>query len=306
MGSNMEDLIRLEAFNWLKEQTMVHGDVLPRKLLEEGFEFNGQKITLIGPKGIWKPRVFKKVPLSITTVYNGPYDDSITGDGFLQYRYRGTDPFHGDNVGLREAMKNQIPLIYFYGIVPGKYLAVWPVYIINDNPASLTFTIAADDVSTIERHLLSSHNIIVSDTSEIAVRKYITSSVKQRLHQKAFRERVLLAYSQQCAFCRIRHIQLLDAAHIIPDGEELGDPVVNNGLSLCKIHHAAFDSNIIGVTPDYIIEVREDILNEKDGPMLKHGIQELQHKKIILPRDKKMWPDRERLYIKYTKFKQTG
>lgn len=302
----MEEQIRLAAFNWLKEQTMIHGDVLPRKLLAEGFEFNGQRITLIGPQGIWKPRAFEKVPLSVTTVYNGPYDDSITNEGFLKYRYRGTDPFHRDNVGLREAMKNQIPLIYFYGIVPGKYLAVWPVYIINDNPASLTFTIAADDVSTIEQHLFPSHKIDISDNSEIAVRKYITSSVKQRLHQKAFRERVLLAYSQQCAFCRIRHIQLLDAAHIIPDGEELGDPVVNNGLSLCKIHHAAFDSNIIGVTPDYIIEVREDILKEKDGPMLKHGIQELQHNKIILPHDKEQWPDRERLYIKYMKFKQTG
>jgi len=302
----MEEQIRLAAFNWLKEQTMLYGEVLPRTLLEKGFEYNGQRVTLIGPKGIWKPKVFKNVPLSISTVYNGPYDDSITNDGFLQYRYRGIDPFHRDNVGLREAMKKQIPLIYFYGIVPGKYLAVWPVYIINDNPTSLTFTLAADDITTIENHLFNSFSSNVSDNSEIAVRKYITSSVKQRLHQKAFRERVLLAYSQQCAFCRIRHIQLLDAAHIIPDGEELGDPIVNNGLALCKIHHAAFDSNIIGVTPDYIIEVREDVLKEKDGPMLKHGIQQLQHNKIILPHDKEMWPDRERLYIKYTKFKQTG
>ncbi len=104
----------------------------------------------------------------------------------------------------------------------------------------------------------------------------------------------------------MKYTLLLDAAHIIPDGEELGDPIVNNGLSLCKIHHAAYDSNIIGVTPDYKIEVREDILHETDGPMLKHGIQELQSTKIILPHDKKAWPDRERLEIKYSRFKQTG
>ncbi|NLX77906.1 MAG: HNH endonuclease [Clostridiaceae bacterium] len=297
--------IRLAAFNWLKEQTMLYGDVLPRELLARGFEYDGQRITLLGPQGIWKPKALS-VPLSVTTVYDGPYDDAIDSGGFLQYRYRGTDPEHRDNKGLREAMEKQIPLIYFYGIVPGKYLAVWPVYIIGDNPSSLTFTIAADDISTIENHLFRSQGYNISSNSEIAVRRYITSSVRQRLHQKSFRERVLLAYSQQCAFCRIRHIQLLDAAHIIPDGEELGDPVVNNGISLCKIHHAAFDANIIGVTPDYIIEVREDILEEKDGPMLKHGIQELQHKKIILPHDKAKWPDRERLYIKYTKFKKTG
>jgi putative restriction endonuclease len=302
----MEEKIRLAAFQWLKEQVALHGDILPRTLLEQGFYYNGQRITLIGPQGIWKPKVFEKIPLSITTVYNSPYDDSLSGDGSFIYRYRGTDPFHRDNVGLREAMKREIPLIYFFGVVPSKYLAVWPVYIVNDNPNTLSFTVVADDMASIQNYLFGNTTKFISEDSQNAVRKYITSTVKNRLHQKAFRERVLLAYRQQCAFCRLKYALLLDAAHIIPDGEELGDPIVNNGLSLCKIHHAAYDSNIIGVTPDYKIEVREDILHETDGPMLKHGIQELQSTKIILPHDKKAWPDRERLEIKYSRFKQTG
>ena len=86
----------------------------------------------------------------------------------------------------------------------------------------------------------------------------------------------------------------------------MGDPIVINGLSLCKIHHAAFDSNIIGITPDFKIEIREDILRETDGPMLKHGIQELQSQKIILPSSRNLWPDRERLSIRYAKFRETG
>lgn len=302
----MEEKIRLAAFQWLKEQVALHGDILPRTLLEQGFYYNGQRITLIGPQGIWKPKVFEKIPLSITTVYNSPYDDSLSGDGSFIYRYRGTDPFHRDNVGLREAMKREIPLIYFFGVVPSKYLAVWPVYIVNDNPNTLSFTVVADDMASIQNYLFGNTTKFISEDSQNAVRKYITSTVKNRLHQKAFRERVLLAYKLQCAFCRLKYTLLLDAAHIIPDGEELGDPIVNNGLSLCKIHHAAYDSNIIGVTPDYKIEVREDILHETDGPMLKHGIQELQSTKIILPHDKKAWPDRERLEIKYSRFKQTG
>jgi putative restriction endonuclease len=44
-------------------------------------------------------------------------------------------------------------------------------------------------------------------------------------------------------------------------------PEVSNGLSLCKIHRAAFDRGIIGIRPDYAIEVREDALKEVDGPM---------------------------------------
>lgn len=302
----MEDQIRIAAFQWLKEQTSIFGDVLPRVLLEKGFECNGQRVTLIGPSGIWKPRVFEQVPLSITTIYDGPYEDSFNREGFLVYRYRGIDYFHRDNIGLREAMKLQIPLIYFHSIVPGKYLAIWPVYIIQDNPDYLSFTVAADELSSVENYIKQNKVNIVADSAEYARRSYITSIVKTRLHQKSFRERVLQAYKEQCAFCRLKHTQLLDAAHIIADGEELGDPIVINGLSLCKIHHAAFDSNIIGVTPDFNIKVREDILQETDGPMLKHGIQDFQNQRIILPHDKKLWPDQDRLFIKYTKFREAG
>ena len=201
-------------------------------------------------------------------------------------------------------MKQQTPLIYFYGIVPGKYLAIWPVYIVQDNPQSLSFTVAADDLDTLE-HTVKQNNG-VEEYLEYARRRYITAAVKSRLHQKSFRERVLHAYKEQCAFCRLRHTQLLDAAHIIPDGEILGDPIVKNGLSLCKIHHAAFDSNIIGVTPDFRIMVREDILMETDGPMLKYGIQELQNHQIFLPHDRNLWPDQDRLSIRYEKFRETG
>lgn len=302
----MEDQIRIAAFQWLKEQTILHGDVLPRTLLEKGFEFHGQQVTLVGPSGIWKPRVFEQIPLSITTIYEGPYEDSFTRDGFLNYRYRGTDPLHRDNVGLRQAMKGQVPLIYFHSIVKGKYLAVWPVFIIQDDPKSLQFTVAADELNSVKHYLQKSNINTVSDEVDYAKRSYITSAVKNRLHQKSFRERVLQAYKEQCTFCKLKHPQLLDAAHIISDGETLGDPVVVNGLSLCKIHHAAFDTNIIGVTPDYVIKVREDILLESDGPMLKHGIQELQNQKIILPYHKNLWPDRDRLLIRYEKFKEAG
>jgi putative restriction endonuclease len=98
----------------------------------------------------------------------------------------------------------------------------------------------------------------------------------------------------------------LDAAHIINDTEPLGDPIVPNGLTLCKIHHSAFDVNIIGISPDYQIHVREDILHEIDGPMLKHGIQELNNRKIILPKHRFDYPDRERLEMRYEKFLKVG
>ena len=302
----MEEKYRLQAFEWLAEQVRIFGDVLPRRLLEQGFYLDNQRVTLIGPSGIWKPKIFERVPISITTTYGGPYDDAFTPDNLLQYRYRGTDIYHRDNRGLREAMNKRIPLIYFFGIIPGRYLTVWPVYIIHDNPEKLSFTVAVDDVRSIYTYQAASGQGIEINDDDYAKRKYLTSTIKSRLHQKSFRERVLRAYQEQCAFCRLRHAQLLDAAHIIPDSDEYGDPAVTNGLSLCKIHHAAFDVNIIGVTPDYQIKIREDVLKEKDGPMLKFGIQELQDHKIILPTNRKMWPDQERLLIRYEKFSHVG
>ncbi len=52
---HMEEQVRLATFQWLKEQTDIYGEVLPRTLLEKGFDFAGQRVTHVGPAGIWKP-----------------------------------------------------------------------------------------------------------------------------------------------------------------------------------------------------------------------------------------------------------
>lgn len=292
---SIDKQIRLAAFNWLTKQVENYGDVLPRTVLQNGFIFQNEQIHLISAQGIFKPRQLE-LPLTITTSPKSPYKDSFDKDDFLLYKYRGKNPMHRDNVGLRKCMEENIPLIYFHGVIPGKYLAVWPVYIIGDNPDLLTFKVAADNQYEVE-----------SSASEVREgniyrRAYVTATVKRRLHQRGFRERVMAAYQSQCSFCQLRHEKLLDAAHIIADKEEEGIPSVNNGLALCKIHHAAFDQHIIGISPDYQIKVKEDVLREKDGPMLKHGIQELQDQQLILPKSKKAWPNKELLDLRYQKF----
>jgi putative restriction endonuclease len=302
MAQYMEDQIRLTAFNWLKTQSEIYDDVLPRKILESGFEFKGERITLIGASGIWKPRQFKSKPISITTILNGPYPDKMS-NGFLSYKYRGTDPFHRDNVGLRLAMETKTPLIYFVNLSPGLYMANFPAYIINENRTLHDFTVALDDEKYIGTPIDISQ---VNEPDEFYRRKYITTLVEQRAHQHSFRLRVFAAYRSQCCLCKLNHTELLDAAHIIPDNEPKGDPIVPNGLPLCKIHHTAFDVNILGISPDYNIHIREDILQEIDGPMLKHGIQALNNHKIILPTRKQDYPDKERLELRFEKFRKVG
>jgi putative restriction endonuclease len=139
--------IRRQAFQWLESQVRIYGEVFPRPVLQQGFKFQGKQIRLIGPQGIFKPRDME-LPISITTVPSGPYDDEFGYDGLLLYRYRGTDPGHKDNIGLRRAMQIGTPLIYFSRIIPGKYMATWPVFIVADNPSQLTFSVAVDKFQT--------------------------------------------------------------------------------------------------------------------------------------------------------------
>jgi len=302
VGADLDSAVRVAAFNFLSEQTALHGgSVLPRSVLAQGFEFDGRRVPLLGPQGIFKPAICE-LPLSITTVpevpgKERPYEDEPTYEG-VHYRYRGTDPRHPDNAGLRRAMVEHVPLIYFHGHRPGLYHAEWPVYVVGDDPARLTFTILTEDTSDIEA--------TATTLGDAPRRAYLAVMMNKRLHQSLFRVRVLDAYAETCAVCRLRHWELLDAAHILPDRHPLGDPVVPNGLALCKLHHAAFDADILGVRPDLKIEVRHDVLREADGPMLKVGLQGFDGQIITVPRQRALRPNVDFLAERYERFRKAG
>jgi putative restriction endonuclease len=198
-------------------------------------------------------------------------------------------------------MQRQTPLIYLHGIVPGLYEPAWPVFIVEDHAEALSFIVAIDD------QVAAPEDWQVADPAAlIARRQYITAVVRRRLHQRGFRDRVLRAYQQCCAVCRLRHDALLEASHILPDGHPRGEPIVPNGLALCKLHHAAFDSYIIGVTPDLEVKVRLDVLEEVDGPMLLHGLQGFQNRRIHVPRPDHLKPNRDFLAERYELFRRAS
>lgn len=299
--------IRLAAFKFLEEQTRLAPEdgALPRELLARGFVYDGQRVPLMGPQGIFKPKVLSDgIPISVTTVplvegETRPYDDAFGPDGLLRYRYRGTDPMHHENVGLRRAMQRQVPLIYFHGVVPGLYVAEWPVYILGDDPAQLTFTVGVEE----RRFAGLGSPPPATDETEIR-RRYVTRLFRQRLHQREFRERVVRAYQHHCAVCRLRRNELLEAAHIVADADPQGVPSVCNGLALCTLHHAAFDRDVIAITPDYTIEVRRDVLDETDGPMLVHGLQGFHGTTLRLPQKVAWRPDQQLLEKRYERFRR--
>ncbi len=167
----------------------------------------------------------------------------------------------------------------------------------EDDPEQLGFRVGADTIA-------AGIGPDVSDRADLSARReYATAAAKVRLHQRRFRQLVLAAYRVRCAVCRIKHGELLDAAHILLDRDERGRPEVPNGLSLCKIHHAAYDANVLGVAPDYLVHVRRDVLEEHDGPMLKPGLQEMDGHRIIVPRAATKRPRREYLEERFARFR---
>jgi putative restriction endonuclease len=294
-----EDLqIRLTAFQHLEELQRIHGDSIPNAALRPGFEYRGERILFRAQQGIFKPARMR-LPLSIRTSVDNPYGDELGADGFLRYRYQGDDPNRHDNVWLRTCMHEGTPLVYLHGLGGANYQALWPVFVHGDDPATLTFTVAFDDPSVLAPDLSAT---VVDD----ARRAYVTQLALRRLHQAKFRQKVLTAYRTSCAVCRLRHGNLLDAAHILPDGHPDGAPVVPNGLALCKIHHAAYDANIVGIRPDLVVEVSEPVLAEVDGPMLQYGLQATHGTRLVVPRKPDERPKPEFLELRYEEFRQAS
>ena len=305
--------IRLAAFQTLSRLRSEKG-VLTAEDLQAGFEFQGARIPFANTRrGIWKPRQMKNL-LSIKTVhpktgskvwYADQYmarEQVYRAEEFVSYSFQGTDPEGFDNQWLREAMLGGVPIIYFFGVAPGRYEALCPVFIQDWSVKDLAVRVA---IGKIGRSGLTSSTSL-PPTSELE-RRYAMREVKQRLHQASFREAVIAAYHSRCAISGLPAPLLLDAAHIIPDGdEEYGAPVVPNGLLLSKIHHAAFDGHLIGIDPDYRLHVSERLLEIHDGPILELGIKGQNGKEIWVPRDDFKKPDRERLALRFEEFKRSA
>jgi putative restriction endonuclease len=302
--ADLDSYLRVAAFDALRRVTEPGGGVISRERMTAGFAFEGGQIPFaLRARGIWKPGILGPdgAALSLTTasIRKGTkprYDDQVASDeGWFQYRYQGTDPKASDNRAVRRAFEMKLPLIYFYGVGPGRYEAVWPVYVVGDEPSRLTFRLAADAAG-------SGNAKLFSGGAEAPLKRYATALVKRRLHQHRFRELVVNAYGERCTVCQLHHTELLDAAHILEDKDERGKPEVPNGLALCKIHHGAFDANILGIAPDLKVHIRGDLLAEVDGPMLKHGFQQMDGRLIPVPGRTDLRPNPEYLGARFETF----
>jgi putative restriction endonuclease len=292
-----DDDVRSSCFASLDVLCAKFGEDVPyQEGLDAGFPFRGRRVPFMSRiKGIYRAAAQRgPAALSINTSFKSPYGDEETADGVL-YAYRAGAVDQADNRALRAAHELAVPLVYFVGTRPGWYRPFYPCYVVDDDPVSRSVLVTKGEMTGPfeEREPVLSEDVIE--------RRYAVREMRVRVHQARFRGRVIPAYTSQCAICRLKEVRLLDAAHIVSDAEILGEPSITNGLSLCAIHHRAFDQNLVAVTPSYEVTVSQRLLDDEDGPMLEvlkgfHGVA------IHIPKRRSWRPDPQRLASRYERF----
>jgi putative restriction endonuclease len=288
-----DELLRISCFAELDRLRMRFGDELPlRNGLDRGFSFDGARVPFLNHmKGIYRAaRQRGPAALSVMTSSKSPYGADEESDSGFWYAYRAGERGERDNLALRAALELRAPLVYFRSFVPGWYAALYPVYIeVDDRHA--------------RRVHLTPGAMQLGEPAELAGlgRAYAVRETRVRLHQGRFRAVVLPAYADQRAICRLKERRLLDAAHIRSDAAVDATASVSNGLSLCTIHHRAYDQDLVGVDADYGVHVAGKLLDDADGPMLEL-LKTFHGGRIVIPRREPARPDRELLGERFERF----
>lgn len=268
-----------------------HG-VLDWKQISAGFEFQGRKVFLANKaRGIFKPEQLADAALSIKTTIPragriARYDDQIaSNEPYFAYKYQGDSASSNspDNVYLRNCLIRGLPVIYFYGVSESVYDPIICI-VARDIPSKGVFHVEPAEFG--EAWPLR-HSMVADAPMQTSFeREYAVTMTKRRLHQDKFRELILHAYRERCAVCSLPGRLLLDAAHLVPDADSRGEASAANGLCLCKLHHAAFDSHMFGISPAKIIHVKDNIMDTRDGELFEVGLRSIQGRYLAEPRSK--------------------
>ena len=293
--------LRAACFAELARLLAAFGPDIPyRGGLDAQFSYAGRRIPFMTPyKGIFRAREQQgPAALSINTSTRSPYRDRATADGWI-YSYRAGDVDQPDNRALRAAYELQAPIVYFHATAPGYYKPLFPWFVDADDPVEGEVHVTPGIVIDLGAGPTPAQ---IDDPIE---RQYAFRTTRTRVHQARFRRLVLPPYEKRCAICSLRQERLLDAAHIIGDLDERGEPVISNGLSLCSIHHRAFGNHLVGISPDYEVHVSRRLLEDDDGPMLEL-LKGFHRRPLHVPQRRSWRPDPERLALRFEAFQRVA
>lgn len=247
-------------------------------------------------------------------LYNGSQEDAVD----FSIRMREVEALH-DNAAklpdvLRDLLYEHRTLLEAPGPVPKRAEEI--VKLLMDEAATLAPDynidyVSGTDVSPPLREMANQPQI----EEPIPVESIPPEDVEIRLREAAqwrrfvavrgpaaaaFRRRVRDAYDSRCIVCGIRlpagpHCRVpgVDSAHILPWATHDMD-VVGNGLCLCKMHHWAFDQQLIAITHEnneYAVRVTDRAREALDPEALQvleayAGVVPLAR----LPQETRHWP----------------
>ena len=256
-------------------------------------------------QGIFRPRQMSAA-LSIKTVvprgsrvphYRDQSADLDEPTGLLRYDLARGGLNNPTNNDLYRAYVRRAPLIYFRGQAPAVYEALWPVWVEDFGESDGRILISAPD--TINTGVSSVMASRAADQFQVEA-TYSLRMTRQRNHQAWFSSQTKSAYGYRCALSGLPLHDLLVGAHILPDSEG-GPASVTNGICMSTLHHAAFDSNLIGIDPDCRVHVARQVRQGCDGPLL-NSLKGLEGSDLRLPIDPSAHPDRRFLEQRFSQF----
>lgn len=292
-------LVRAAVFQRALKLQRAYGNAIPWAEIERGVDIEGVNHPMSSKaEGIYKP-AGHPAALSIKTTVPRPgrpenayRDELASDDGLMRYSFKDHGgPGNPWNESLRFAMRERLPLLYLWGVRPGVYAAILPVFVVSEDLAAGCFGVAPGDVLSTSETAANLDEVLRAGPE----RAYVARLVRQRLHQRAFRELVLDAYDHRCAMCSIKFDEFLEAAHIVPDRDERGRPEVPNGLALCSLHHEAYDRFLVDVDLDYRVRVSPELARRRDGPIFHAAFIERDGQRIHLPKSPLQYPSPEYL-----------
>lgn len=142
---------------------------------------------------------------------------------------------------------------------------------------------------------LNAMTALVGNPSSVILkpRAKAATTVVRSIRSFDFSNRIMIAYQHACCVCDIQ-MDLLDAAHIVPVGAPLGSDDTRNGLALCTLHHKAYDAGLLGIKPDYSIEISSNQSSYLHGIARSGGLDMFKanlRSSIALPYNKADRPD---------------
>lgn len=287
-----QEAIRAAVFEWLGDRQRQGQFEFTRAELE-AFSYSGERIPLLDTgRGIRNPANFDATLTVMTSAKAHPYGDEIEADGRITYSLQSRDG--GDNVKLLRAAKLASPMAYFKGIREGAYVPYFPVVVDEvDHDRRLVRMRELDSAIDYYPGALR---------FEVDGRLYGQRVVRTRQHQKAFRAKVLSAYGRQCVVCRLNKADLLDAAHIVGDAEKHGVPETWNGMSMCSLHHRAYDTDLLGIDRRSRVHVSAELLQSQPPAFVRSAFSAFMDTSIAMPLRAADRPHPDALQMKFENF----